>query len=254
MSNVVYLITGANRPNGIGFLAIQNLLLDPQAQVIAAVRDPASASDLLALEKSSEGRVKVVKMDVGDLESVKASFTEVAGLPFVREHGIDVLFANAGVFTGAMVPASKMDPTDALKDFQVNTWGAIYVAQVFLPLLRLGTQKKIVYTSSALGSTTFAFDAGIGGAFASYGMSKAATNHFFKRLAGELKEDGFTVVCYHPGVVGTSLSGVKAGETLGGIVAITPEEGGRLAATHINSWGPKDNGKFFGETGEEILW
>lgn len=64
---------GANRPNGIGFLAIQNLLLDPQAQVIAAVRDPASASDLLALEKSSEGRVKVVKMDVGDLESVKVS-------------------------------------------------------------------------------------------------------------------------------------------------------------------------------------
>ena len=45
---------------------------------------------------------------------------------------------------------------EGVKSFQVNTWGAIFVAQVFLPLLRLGEQKKIVYTSSALGSTGLA--------------------------------------------------------------------------------------------------
>lgn len=30
------------------------------------------------------------------------------------------------------------------------------------------------------------------------GFSKAAANHFFKRISEELKADGFTVVCYHP--------------------------------------------------------
>ena len=92
-------------------------------------------------------------------------------------------------------------------------------------------------------------------------MAKAATNHFFKRLAGELEPEHFTVVCYHPvsialhlssrsllrsrmltqrgplplcflrvqGVVATSLSGVNAGDQLAGVVAITPQEGGKLA-------------------------
>ena len=148
-SSLAFVSQGANRPDGIGFFAIQNLLSqNPKAHIIAAARDPSAAVDLQALVKSSVGRVSVVKMDVADLESVKVSFlfvscgneeegtkrgklrahfarllafgvvrrriddqaslNEVAALPVVRDHGIDVLFANAGVVAGGMVPSSLM--------------------------------------------------------------------------------------------------------------------------------------------------
>ena len=43
-----------------------------------------------------------------------------------------------------------------MTSFQVNTLGPIFLVQAFLPLLRLGKQKKIFYTSTGLASTTWA--------------------------------------------------------------------------------------------------
>ena len=67
----LFLSQGANRPDGIGFATVQTLLKDPNANIVAAVRDPDSAAELKELAASVEGRLALVKMDISTLETVK---------------------------------------------------------------------------------------------------------------------------------------------------------------------------------------
>jgi len=57
------------------------------------------------------------------------------------------------------IPPFVLSPSDTptlLAELEANTFGPMRVAQTFLPLLRLGSQKKIFYTSSIIGSSTLA--------------------------------------------------------------------------------------------------
>ena len=57
-------------------------------------------------ERGEEGKGTVELTSCLVSDELQASFNEVAGLPVVRDHGIDVLFANAGVSVNAMTTAS----------------------------------------------------------------------------------------------------------------------------------------------------
>ncbi|KAL7417317.1 hypothetical protein BDY24DRAFT_432970 [Mrakia frigida] len=254
MSSIVYLVTGSNRPDGVGFNAVVALLAQSLLNhVIAAVRNPAGAEELQKIAQENE-RLTVVKM-ASDLESVKTAFNEVAGLPVVRENGIDGLLLNAGVTLSGEITASQIDTPTLLAELEGNTFGPMRVAQTFLPLLRLGKQKKIFYTSSVIGSTELAGEGAQPGGFTAYGLSKSAGNHFFKRLYNEIgKSESFTIVCYHPGYIATSMlkGGVKAGDRIGDVVFVTPEQGGKSAADNFIAGG--HSGEFINEEGKNLPW
>jgi NAD(P)-dependent dehydrogenase (short-subunit alcohol dehydrogenase family) len=68
------LITGANR--GLGFEFVCQYLVDG-SQVYAACRDPASASELRHLIETSDGKLRMLAMDVTDPASVEAAAIEL---------------------------------------------------------------------------------------------------------------------------------------------------------------------------------
>lgn len=75
---------GANRPDGIGFSAVVNLIKDPNAYIVAAVRDPDAATELTKLGQANQNRIALVKMDVTSLDSVKVRPSRP-----IRPHQVD---------------------------------------------------------------------------------------------------------------------------------------------------------------------
>ena len=59
------LVTGANRGLGLEFVKQLNNL---GWRVIACCRNPSSASELTALSETSEGRVQIKQLDIGEFD------------------------------------------------------------------------------------------------------------------------------------------------------------------------------------------
>jgi NAD(P)-dependent dehydrogenase (short-subunit alcohol dehydrogenase family) len=70
------LITGANR--GLGLEFARQYLTDGW-QVYAACRDPNSASELRRMADGSDGKLKILPLDVTDLARVRAAALELKG-------------------------------------------------------------------------------------------------------------------------------------------------------------------------------
>jgi NADP-dependent 3-hydroxy acid dehydrogenase YdfG len=113
MSSV--LITGANR--GIG-RAIATEFARRGHRVVATARDPGTLADLDASQR--------LALDVTDDASVTAAVAAAGD--------IDIVIANAGVIFYAAVEAIPLD--ELLRLFNLNTIGAIRVAQAVLPQMR----------------------------------------------------------------------------------------------------------------------
>ncbi len=190
-----YLITGANR--GIGLELTRQVAISG-ANVIAATRDPAKASELNALAAASHGRIEVIAMDVGDQASIAAAQAQVGARP------IDALINNAGVM-GKAQTVLDMEPEDFLATIQVNVLGPVLVSRAFLPNLRAGKNAKIAVISSLMGSFSYPGSAHIG-----YSTSKTAVNRLFHALARELAPEHIHVAILSPGWVRTDMGGPNA--------------------------------------------
>lgn len=70
MAVTTYLITGASRGLGLEF-ARQLLAASPENRVIAAARNPSSATELSALIAANPGRIESIKLDVSDEKSAQ---------------------------------------------------------------------------------------------------------------------------------------------------------------------------------------
>ena len=81
----------------------RQLLQEPQNIVIAACRDPSSASALQALRESASGTLHLVRVEVTDRKSIQARADEVSNL--VGSSGIDYLVNNAGVVRFSYYPS-----------------------------------------------------------------------------------------------------------------------------------------------------
>lgn len=75
-----------------------------------------------------------------------------------------------------------------------------HTINAFLPLLREGTEKKIIAISTANGVTDFVLRAKHG-TNVPYAVSKAALNMIVAEFAVALKPEGFIVLAISPGVV-----------------------------------------------------
>lgn len=190
------LITGANR--GIG-LELATQYADMGWNVIATSRHVAGDSALASLREVAAKHPQVVleKIDVADSATVRAVAEKYSGQP------IDVVINNAAAvestfaadMAAATLPFDKMDFDAARRDFDVNTLGAMRVAQAFLPNVESSKQKKLVSVTSSAGSFGNPLPNGIA---LNYGASKAALNKYMTMLAVQLKSKQVVVALVQP--------------------------------------------------------
>lgn len=233
---------------------VKQLAADSNIEVIATARNPAGAAELQDLAKSNT-RVKLVQLDVSDENNIKKAVAEVAKLT----DSIDV-FVNNGAIGQAFTPVLKTSKEQYVNHYNTNVVGPILLFQEIYPLIKKGTDKKIIFISSLVASlgTTLPVN------FSAYGQSKAALNYTIKDLAKEIGKDGFTVVAVHPGVVGTDM-GDDAGRLLGEedpasreffelADIITPDKSAESLIDLFKGLTSESNGKFLSYDKSEIPW
>jgi NAD(P)-dependent dehydrogenase (short-subunit alcohol dehydrogenase family) len=230
--NRVALVTGAAR--GIGLELCRQLLAAGDTVIGCPRRGCAAELDELAGAHADS--LHVVPLDVADRESIAAAAREVAR----RVDRIDLLFNNAGIYPKSDGGLEQFDPQNLVRSFEVNALGPLLVVRELLPLLRRGSDKRLVQLTSRMGSIA---DNTSGGSWA-YRMSKTALNMAVRNLAHELGAEGFVCLAIHPGWVQTRMGG--AGAPIG--LSEATAEVLRLALAA----GPLDNGAFKGPGGKDL--
>ena len=135
-----YLVTGAGRGLGLGF--VRQLSQRPPEQVsviFAAIRGP-PYGPLEKLADESNGRLVILRMAVADKSSIPPAVEQVKAR--LAGKGLDVLINNAGVM--AISPGGIATMDNLIEVIQVNVGAAQNVTSAFLPLLKEGRQKKVL--------------------------------------------------------------------------------------------------------------
>ena len=179
------LITGSNRGLGLEFT---RQYAARGWKVIATARNPATAAELRAIAMKNRN-VTIDTLDVEDVPAIKALAAKYKGT------AIDVLINNAGVI-GDMtkqVPGS-FDKAEFEDVMNVNVFGALAMADAFLPHVAASTQKKIVSITSRSGIISQPGRRGP----SYYRASKVALNMVMKVLADDVRDRGIIVAVVSP--------------------------------------------------------
>ncbi len=175
------LITGAS--SGIGReTALKLAKLD--YKVFAGVRKKIDKDELEKLNKNITG----VYLDVTNPGGIEKAFWFI----IKKTDKIDVLINNAGIVNAS--PIEYISIKSLKEQFDVNTFGAIAVAQKFLPFLKGG---KIINISSMAATGVFPF-------ISPYCASKRALDILFNSLLIENK-DNIKVVSVKPASIKTPI-------------------------------------------------
>ena len=180
------MITGSNRGIGLGFV---RHYVNQGWNVIATARRPEAAEDLKAIQ-ADYPNLNIVQLDVTDHARIDALAAELAEQP------IDVLINNAGI--KPLTRGPEIDYDNARMMFEVNVWGAVKVAEAFMPHVKKSKDKKLVNLSSWLASIELSR---AGAAMINYKASKAALNAYMVAMSHGTREDGVVTILIHPGVV-----------------------------------------------------
>jgi NAD(P)-dependent dehydrogenase (short-subunit alcohol dehydrogenase family) len=180
------LVTGAT--SGIG-LETARLFADEGARLVVHGRDP---DRLEAIRAELGGDTLAVRGSVENLSDLDA----LIGATRDRFGGLDILFANAGIFRPVMIP--DIDEATFDQMFDINVKGAFFTLQKALPILRKGS--SVIFNTSAmihigLPSTTI------------YVATKAAIRSMVRVMAAELSHLGIRVNTVSPGSILTPLHG-----------------------------------------------
>jgi NAD(P)-dependent dehydrogenase (short-subunit alcohol dehydrogenase family) len=167
------LITGASRGIGRGTAAE---LTARGHEVVATARDVRLLDDVPAVVR--------LQLDVTDEDSVKAA-VEAAG-------PVDVLVSNAGATVRA--PMETVPVAEVARLFDLNTFGALRVAQAVLPGMRERGHGKLLFVSSIQGRIAIPL-------IGPYAASKWALEAIAETLAIEVRHFGISVSVLQPGAV-----------------------------------------------------
>ena len=177
-------VTGAS--SGIG-ADVAALLAREGFIAFAGVRSDADAARVATLHE----RIRPLRLDVTDA----ASIAEAAGTIAASGHVLRALVGNAGV---AVAGPLEFLPVDALRrQFEINVFGALAVAQAFLPQLR-ASRGRLVFVGSISGRLAVPF-------IAPYSASKFALRALTDALRVELGPAGIAVSLVEPSSVKTPI-------------------------------------------------
>lgn len=246
------LITGANAGLGLEFT---KQYAARGWDVIATHRrseTPASLAELV----SDFPNVRVERMDVADLASIKALAAKLKDVP------IDVLINNAGVYAdrsecreddcggrAGMQSLGSMDYDLFDTIMAVNVRGAIAVSESFIENVIASKQKKLISLGSTNGSLTAPLE---GSGAISYRASKAALHRAMQLVALEERPAGVIVVLLHPGAVLTKRQLDLFGDGYPG--AIQPERSVSGMIEQIDRVTIADTGRFIQYDGSSAPW
>ena len=188
MTNPVSLVTGAS--SGIGEATARRLRSLGHVVYGAARR-------VDRLEALATDGIKPLAMDVTDDASIIAGVDAI-----LAESGrIDVLVNNAGY--GSYGAIEDVDPAEALRQFDVNVFGATRLTQLVLPHMRAQGSGTIVNISS-MGGRIHSPMAGW------YHATKFATEALSDALRMEVAQFGIDVVVIQPGGIATEWADIAA--------------------------------------------
>jgi NAD(P)-dependent dehydrogenase (short-subunit alcohol dehydrogenase family) len=186
-----WFITGTSRGFGREWTIAA---LERGDRVAATARDVSSLDDLV--ERFGDALLPL-SLDVTDRD---ADFAAVR-----RAHeafgSLDVVVNNAGY--GQFGMAEELSERELRDQIETNVFGAIWVTQAALPLLRAQRSGHIVQVSSIGGVSAFAN-------LSAYHASKWALEGFSQALAQEVAEFGIHVTLVEPGGFSTDWSGASS--------------------------------------------
>lgn len=199
LTGKVIVVTGAN--SGLGF-ECSRTFAEKGATVVMAVRNMAKGEKAEAdiLQAHPNASLDVMKLDVGDLSSVRA-FAEAFKAKYDR---LDILLNNAGVMA---IP--RQETVDGFEmQLGVNHLGHFALTGLLLDVI-VNTPKARIHnvTSGANFNGSINFDDLMGeteyGRWAAYGQSKLANVFFTFELQKRLTAAGFDTITNtaHPGLV-----------------------------------------------------
>jgi NAD(P)-dependent dehydrogenase (short-subunit alcohol dehydrogenase family) len=227
----VVLITGSS--TGFGRLFTETLARHGHT-VFATMRDPAvrnaaSATELLALAGKEALAVNVLEMDVTDEVSVGRAVHDC-----LEQAGrIDVVINNAGYATAGLAEATAVD--QARRQMDTNFMGCVRVNRAVLPAMRKQRSGLLLHVSSGAGRIVLP---GFGFYCASKFALEALAEAYYYELAGQ----GIESCILEPGAYQTAVFGnmVPAAdtartETYGAAANIPEKVGTVLDATMANA-------------------
>jgi NAD(P)-dependent dehydrogenase (short-subunit alcohol dehydrogenase family) len=258
-----YAITGAAR--GIGFEFVNQLSAVPDHTVFALVRNRATASRLVDLNRSN---VHIIEADITNLPALKAAAARISE---VTAGSLDVLINNAAFvedqrygLTLDSYPSEELLTKDLVDSFNINVVGVVHTINTFLPLLKNGKSKKVITISTGAGDLDMTLQAEFA-AGAPYAISKAAINMVNVKYAVQYRSEGFVFLAISPGLVDTSTKPPTAEELeqFGAMVdkfkiaypdftgPISPETSVKLQLEVIEQATVRDTGAFISHKGNK---
>jgi NAD(P)-dependent dehydrogenase (short-subunit alcohol dehydrogenase family) len=188
MSDRIWFITGASRGFGRSFA---QAALAAGDRVAATARDTSALDDLLTEHGDA---VLAIELDVTDHDAAFAAVRQA------HEHfgRLDIVVNNAGY--GMSGAVEELTEEQARRQIEVNVFGALWVTQAALPILREQRSGWIVQVSSIGGLAAFPLT-GI------YHASKWALEGFSESLRQEVEPFGIRVLMVEPSGFRTDWAG-----------------------------------------------
>jgi 3-oxoacyl-[acyl-carrier protein] reductase len=188
----VALVTGASQ--GIG-RDTALALAQAGAKVAVASRSEEKLAAVVADINAAGGTSFAVKMDVADIEQVKAGFKQV-----LEKFGrLDILVNNAAITRDGL--AVRMKPDDWEAVLRTNLTGAHFCIQQALPTMMKARAGRIINISSVVAQSGNAGQA-------NYVAAKAGIIGLTKAIAIEIASRNITVNAVAPGFIETPMTAV----------------------------------------------
>jgi 3-oxoacyl-[acyl-carrier protein] reductase len=196
LKDKVALVTGASQ--GIG-RDTALALSQAGAKLAVAARNEGKLNALVAEITATGGEACAIKLDVADVDQVKAAFKQV-----LEKFGrLDILVNNAAITRDGL--ALRMKPEDWDAVLRTNLTGAHYCIQQALATMMRARSGRIINISSVVA------EMGNSGQ-ANYVASKAGLIGLTKAIAIEIASRNITVNAVAPGFIETPMTDVLSSE------------------------------------------
>ncbi|KAK4888087.1 hypothetical protein LTR27_012970 [Elasticomyces elasticus] len=273
-----WVIVGASR--GIGSRSasyghpdqLRKQASDSNKIIFALIRSQNTAGVLNKLAADRKN-IHVIETDISSPQKLQLAVEQVSK---ITGGGLDVVVYNAFLpgtamfelpisgFVGkeAELEAELVEPDTAHGQLKVNVVHLIHSVNAFLPLVRKGSAKKLIYITSGHGVVDVSRICEVPNLLG-YCTSKAAGNIVMAKYHAELKSEGIKTLSLSPGWVDTDSGRPSSTEAFDWLVAafqklqpdvtgpITPEQSVRLQLGVIDMLDASQSGMILSQNGND---